>query len=59
MKFALRRKWIDENPALDLTSPKIKLSPTLPFSGEEMQTILEAVGEKEGLETTDRENSLE
>jgi integrase/recombinase XerD len=42
MKFALRRKWIKENGAEELDSPKLKSSPTLPFSEEEMTRILEA-----------------
>ena len=41
-RFALRRKWVPENPALDLKSPKITLCPTLPFSREEMVRILAA-----------------
>jgi integrase/recombinase XerD len=42
LKFALRRKWITENPALELDPPKIKPTPTLPFSTDEMDGILKA-----------------
>jgi integrase/recombinase XerD len=42
LKFALRRKWITENPALELDPPKIKPTPTLPFTTDEMQRILKA-----------------
>jgi integrase/recombinase XerD len=42
LKFAQRRKWISDNPALELDSPKLKLSPTLPFTQEEMNRILKA-----------------
>lgn len=42
-RFAQKRKWIPENPALDLKAPKITLCPTLPFSREEMVRILAAV----------------
>jgi integrase/recombinase XerD len=42
LKFALRRKWIPENPAVELDSPKITPNPTLPFSDDEMERILKA-----------------
>jgi site-specific recombinase XerD len=35
-RFAQKRKWLTENPALDLKAPKITLCPTLPFGREEM-----------------------
>jgi integrase/recombinase XerD len=41
-RFAQKRKWIAENPALELKAPKITLCPTLPFSNEEMSRILTA-----------------
>jgi len=44
-RFAQKRKWVAENPALDLKAPKVTLCPTLPFSREEMIRILEAVGQ--------------
>ena len=44
-RFAQKRKWVAENPALDLKAPKITLCPTLPFSREEMVRILAAVDE--------------
>ena len=45
LKFALRRKWINENPAADLDPPKIKPTPTLPFTADEMQRIQKATTE--------------
>jgi integrase/recombinase XerD len=42
LKFALRRKWVKENHAEHLDSPKVKPTPTLPFSEDEMNRILEA-----------------
>jgi len=42
-EFAQKRKWVTDNPASELKSPKITLCPTLPFSREEMQRILAAV----------------
>jgi integrase/recombinase XerD len=42
LKFALRRKWINENPATDLDPPKIKPTPTLPYTADEMQRISKA-----------------
>src|SRR4029077_8352272 len=41
-RFAQKRKWVPENPALDLKAPKVTLCPTLPFSCEEMVRILAA-----------------
>jgi site-specific recombinase XerD len=41
-KFALQRKMVDENYALNLAVPKVKANPTLPFSAEEMKRILAA-----------------
>jgi integrase/recombinase XerD len=42
LKFALRRKWIKQNAAEDLDSPKLKPNPTLPFPEDEITRILEA-----------------
>jgi integrase/recombinase XerD len=42
LKFALRRKWITENPAIELDAPTVKQKPTLPFSDDEMKEILKA-----------------
>jgi integrase/recombinase XerD len=39
-KFALVRKWISENPATNLKSPKVNEKPTLPFPDSEMTQIL-------------------
>lgn len=41
-RFAQKRNWVTENPALDLKAPKITLCPTLPFGREEMVRILAA-----------------
>jgi integrase/recombinase XerD len=40
LKFALRRKWISENPAVELDSPNVQSKATLPFTDEEMKIIL-------------------
>jgi len=42
-RFAQKRKWIAENPALDLKAPKVTLCPTLPFTRDEMMRIFAAV----------------
>ncbi len=42
LKFALRRRWILENAALDLDTPKIRPKPTRPFTQEEISSILKA-----------------
>ena len=44
MRFAEQRKWIDSNPAIDLKGPKVPNKPTLPFTPEEMISILTALG---------------
>jgi site-specific recombinase XerD len=41
-RFTQKRKWVTENPALDLKAPKITLCPTLPFGREAMVRILAA-----------------
>lgn len=41
-KFAVSRKWVAENFALALTSPKVKQKPTLPFTTDEVTAILKA-----------------
>lgn len=41
-KFALQRKMVEENYAIGLTAPKVKQTPTLPFTKEEMARILKA-----------------
>jgi hypothetical protein len=46
LKFALRRKWINENAALDLDSPTIKPKQTQPFTDDEMKRILKAAKNK-------------
>jgi integrase len=41
-RFAQKRRWLAENPALDLKAPKVTLCPTLPFSRDEVVRILAA-----------------
>jgi len=56
-RFAQKRKWVTENPALDLKAPKITLCPTLPFGREEMVRILAATDQyKEEMPTHGIEN---
>ena len=43
MRFAEKRKWIDDNPATELKAPKVPNKPTLPFTREEMIRILAAL----------------
>jgi site-specific recombinase XerD len=42
LRFCERRKWIDDNPAIDLKAPKIQNRPTMPFTHAEMIKILAA-----------------
>jgi integrase/recombinase XerD len=39
-RFAEKRKWVSDNPASELKSPKISLCPTLPYGREEMVKII-------------------
>ena len=41
-KFAMQRKMVEENFALSLAAPKVRLNPTLPFPKDEMEKILKA-----------------
>jgi integrase/recombinase XerD len=41
-RFATARKWIPENPALELKSVKVSLAPTMPYTRDEMKVILSA-----------------
>ena len=41
-RFAHDAKWIDENPARKLESPKVTQRPTMPFTPEQMADILSA-----------------
>jgi site-specific recombinase XerD len=43
MRFAEKRKWIDSNPAVDLKAPKVPNKPTLPYTREEMLSVLGAL----------------
>jgi site-specific recombinase XerD len=42
-KFCAERKWTDENPAKILKAPKLKFSPTLPFSDDDVLKIRHAI----------------
>ena len=42
MRFAEKRQWIDDNPAIELKAPKVPVKPTMPFTREEMIRILAA-----------------
>ena len=46
-KFALSRKWLADNPALLLQRPKVRQTPTLPFSDDEMERILKTATGKD------------
>jgi len=41
--FAMRRKWVSDNPAVELKAPKVQLHPTLPFTHDEMVKTLTAI----------------
>ncbi len=41
-RFAHESKWIDENPARKLESPKVQQRPTMPFTPDQMAQILSA-----------------
>jgi hypothetical protein len=43
MRFAEKRKWIGDNPAIELKAPKVH-KPTMPFTSEEMIRIVDALG---------------
>jgi integrase/recombinase XerD len=45
-RFCLRRKWVAENPTMDMKSPVPDVRETLPFSAEEMTAILAAGARK-------------
>jgi integrase/recombinase XerD len=47
MKFAVERDWLVKNPALTLKAPKVKQSPTLPFTTDEMKKIVNAARENQ------------
>ena len=58
-RFALKRKWVSENPASDLKAPKVTLCPTMPFPQEEMLRILAATDKyREESATKGKENAL-
>jgi site-specific recombinase XerD len=42
LRFCERRKWIHDNPAIDLKATKIQNRPTMPFTQAEMLKILAA-----------------
>jgi site-specific recombinase XerD len=41
-RFAHESRWIEENPARKLESPKVQQAPTMPFTPEQMAEILSA-----------------
>ncbi len=41
-RFCEQARWIERNPAVSVKAPKVKASPTLPFSADEMTRILAA-----------------
>jgi integrase len=57
MRFAEKRKWIDDNPAIELKAPKVPNKPTMPFTREEMMRILAALepyGKSAGIRNAQR-----
>src|SRR5256884_3078204 len=57
MRFAEKRKWIDDNPATELKAPRVLNKPTMPFTGEEMirtLTALEPYGKSAGIRNAQR-----
>jgi len=47
-RFCEQAGWIHRNPAVGVKAPKVKVAPTLPFSSDEMERILEACDEYPG-----------
>lgn len=41
-RFAVDRDWLEKNPALRLSNPRVELRPTMPLSDNEMKSILTA-----------------
>jgi integrase/recombinase XerD len=57
IRFAEKRKWIDDNPAIELKAPKVPNKPTMPFTREEMIRILAALepyGKSAGIRNAQR-----
>jgi integrase len=55
--FAVRRKWVSENPACDIKAPRVATNPTLPFTREEVIKTLAALdvyGESAGVKNAQR-----
>jgi integrase/recombinase XerD len=55
--FAVRRKWVMDNPAVELKAPKAQLRPSLPFTREEIiKTLaaLDAYGKSAGVKNAHR-----
>jgi len=40
LRFCVKARWMEENPAADLKSPKVQMAPTLPFEEAEEERIL-------------------
>jgi len=55
--FAVRRKWVSDNPASELKAPKVPIRPTMPFTREEVVRALSALepyGKSAGLRNAQR-----
>jgi integrase/recombinase XerD len=55
--FCKKRKWMDENYAKDLSAPKEDGCPTMPYSVDEVQRILEACDQLEDDNPNTRERN--
>ena len=47
-RFCEQARWVDRDPAASVKAPKVKRTPTLPFSAEEMKRILDACDQYPG-----------
>lgn len=45
LRFGQKRKWVEDNPAMELKTPKIQLLQTMPFTQPDMIKILKACSE--------------
>jgi integrase/recombinase XerD len=43
LRFAVKRKWIPDNPAAELKAPRVQMRPTMPFTHDEMVSVLTAI----------------
>jgi integrase/recombinase XerD len=51
MKLAVEREWLSKNFAAMLKAPKVKQSPTLPFTNDEMKKIVKAARDNQRVYT--------